>query len=178
MIIYLPFADFELSAQALDTRRLGNQRKDAFELLEALLSNKESSFETTLVDMWRGYESALANYNIALSKEIDRRGYVDDYYYETFLLMNKYALSFLEAKRPHWLGNESIHSSHRSALKREVTQTLAKTHYALKNQATMNFGLSEDELKERVLLAEAEFNWYDEKNWSDSTLIPLAWPKK
>lgn len=178
MIIYLPLPDFEASAKALDLRRLGNQRRDVHRLLQALLEDRTDFIEPPLIAMWQGYEGALANYGVALSREIDERGYQDPFYYASFRLIHRYGISFIRAEAPPWLGKGSLHASHRAALKREVTQALAKAHFALKNRAKLRLGLAIWELEDRLHQAEREYEWYERFGWEEGVEIPLVWPKK
>lgn len=178
MIIYLPFGDFQECAASLPVSKLGEQRKDAYKLLEALLSGQLEGVEPGLVRMWQGYEGALAGYNIALSKEMDSRGYHDPFFFQTFLLAYRYGLSFVETKAPPWLGEPSLHASHRSLLKREVTGNLAKASFAYKNSERLNLGVSKEELEAKLNKARGEFEWYRGLGWTDSMSAPLIWPQK
>lgn len=108
MQTFLPTTDFEECANILDFRRLGKQRVEAQQILNALQPESASKWKNhPAVKMWRGYELALTVYRNVMIKEWISRGYnnsmeileVDDWY-----------------KPPYWFGNPKLHSSHRAAL--------------------------------------------------------------
>jgi hypothetical protein len=75
---FLPYHDFDQSAQALDDRRLGKQRVETLQLLNALLKPDAKGWRNhpaTL--MWKGYERALIRYGVAICREWVRRGHAD-----------------------------------------------------------------------------------------------------
>jgi hypothetical protein len=108
MQTFLPYPDFDLCAQVLDPKRLGNQAyRECKTLMRGGWANHPAS------KMWRGFESALARYALALFRELTRRGRhypVHILFFEPLVTSN--AL-------PSWLGDERLHSSHRAALLRK-----------------------------------------------------------
>lgn len=125
MQTFLPVADFDEAARLLDYRRLGKQRVETFQLLNAIRGvdkNGEPKMHKGWVNhpatvMWRRYVPALALYGFAMCKEWKRRGYNDS-------LMPKFepltALSDgVSVQMPYWLGDEEFHRSHRSNLVRK-----------------------------------------------------------
>jgi hypothetical protein len=125
MQTFLPYPDFSKSATVLDYRRLGKQRVECKQLLSALgyAINETGVLEQVVnpkagwanhpaAKMWRGYEVALAYYQLAMILEWKRRGYNN-----TMLTVNMdNAVLFMN---PPWLGDEAFHSSHRSNLLRK-----------------------------------------------------------
>ncbi|MBP0133773.1 MAG: MSMEG_6728 family protein [Nitrosarchaeum sp.] len=112
---FLPFADFTKSAKALDYKRLGKQRVEAWQILRASLGKTKGWVNHPITKMWRGHERALCDYGIAICKEWISRGYKDtmldrftSVYYE-----------FPDTGNPAWLGNDSFHKSHQSNLNRK-----------------------------------------------------------
>jgi hypothetical protein len=75
MQTFLPYADFERCAATLDSRRLGKQRVEAFQILRALRGEGRGWRNHPAVLMWRGYEDALGLYLNAMIAEWERRGY-------------------------------------------------------------------------------------------------------
>jgi len=113
MQTFLPYPDYEKSAQVLDWRRLGKQRVEAMQILNALRgSTGWSKHPATL--MWKGHEPQLALYGLVICSEWRKRGYQDTLYpwffeqYEPQLI--------LSASRPDWFGIDAIHASHRGRL--------------------------------------------------------------
>jgi hypothetical protein len=127
MQTFLPHPNYTESAACLDYRRLGKQRVECKQILQALgvpvggpLPAKPSSWRShPATRMWEGYEYSLCIYAIAVCQEWRRRGYKD-----TLLPQFMYAASCClengDPSRPPWLGDESFHSSHRSNLLRKL----------------------------------------------------------
>jgi hypothetical protein len=108
MQTFLPVHDFELSAMLLDWKRLGKQRVEAQQILNALLAGGAWSNHPA-TRMWAGYEIALIEYKNAMIREWIRRGY-------------KNTMEIIEVKDfklPPWFGDEKFHASHRSNLLRK-----------------------------------------------------------
>lgn len=111
MQTFLPYPDFERSAAALDYRRLGKQRIEAYQILQTLQNPEQRSWRNhPAVRMWRGYEDALRVYMNAMIREWVRRGYRN-----TMLLVPTPA----DPPMPPWLGNPAFHASHRANLLRK-----------------------------------------------------------
>ena len=144
MQTFLPFPDFARSAACLDRQRLGKQRLEAKQILQANLqgptvlklnvvgaSPEWGPVPTSLPDgyriaatgwynhvvvrMWRGHELQLARYGMAICSEWVRRGYED----AQFEFFADTAESLMERgtsdERPPWL-TEAMCSCHRAAL--------------------------------------------------------------
>ena len=73
---FLPYPDFEASAQILDYRRLGKHLVEAKQILDAMYDSSRGYYNHAATRMWRGYEEALKVYFNAISREWVRRGYV------------------------------------------------------------------------------------------------------
>lgn len=112
MQTFLPYADFERCAAALDPRRLGKQRVEAWQILRVLRGESRGWRNHPAALMWRGYEDALGQYLNAMIAEWERRGYTNT--------MARYPLpEGVEIVAPPWLGDEALHASHRSNLLRK-----------------------------------------------------------
>lgn len=146
MQTFLPYEDFERSAQVLDFRRLGKQRIEAKSIIRINLELTEGNGwrNHPAVLMWKGYEALLAFYGLVISNEWRSRGYVDEQraVFLRFLEEFGYPIgsSLLSIERPPWLGDEKFHSSHRSAL-------------LFKNP-----------------------EWYSRFNWAEEPKIEYVWP--
>jgi hypothetical protein len=116
MQTFLPLPDFEASAKALDWRRLGKQRVEAW-MIHDLLMNPESRWRSwrhhPVVGMWRGYDKALARYFWAVVGEWRRRGY------RSIITLPRPRGRIL---LPPWLCDERLHTSHRSNLLRKAPE--------------------------------------------------------
>jgi hypothetical protein len=134
MQTFLPDPDFARTARLLDSRRLGKQRVEALQVLRALTREPYGWKSHPAVLMWDGYEEALVAYALAMCEEWCRRGHADTV--STTILDDLRAAKGIEQVRsqeelrragelPPWLGEETLHRSHRSALVRKDA-----AHYA------------------------------------------------
>lgn len=113
MQTFLPYADFALSAKCLDRQRLGKQRVETLQILNALLKPGYGWQNHPAVKMWQGHETMLCLYGIAICNEWTKRGYKDTCAGKIWAIFNSLPLSFLP---PDWLCDETFHASHRAAL--------------------------------------------------------------
>ena len=109
MQTFLPYKSFQISFQVLDYRRLGKQRVEARQLLDAIAGRNRWKFHPA-AKMWFGYEAALIHYSNLAIEEWIKRGY-----------NNTMAIIPIQGNivYPRWLGNEKFHASHRSNLLRK-----------------------------------------------------------
>lgn len=109
MQTFLPVSSFEESAGILDYRRLGKQRVEARQILNAL-RNGGGWKNHPAVKMWRGYENALIAYGNAMICEWIMRDF-------------KNTMEILDCgdiqELPLWFGLDKFHASHRSNLLRK-----------------------------------------------------------
>lgn len=115
MQVFLPYPNFALCVRVLDRQRLGKQRIEAFQILNAI-ANYDSGKKAGWVNhpacvMFRGHPAALSHYGWLCCTEWLSRGYRD-----TMLGRFAYAPA---APRPSWLGDDRLHRSHRSNLVRK-----------------------------------------------------------
>lgn len=113
MQTFLPSPSFQQSARYLDPVRLRNQRREVLSILAAISGEKLGWYNHPATRMWRGYQTALVQYGLAICAEIMERGYVDN---SRFIIM---AYRFGPYVEPPWLGDSRLHSSHRSNLLRK-----------------------------------------------------------
>lgn len=114
MQTFLPFKDFAKSAAHLDRQRLGKQRVETYQILRALNGETKGWTNHPATKMWRGYESALVLYGIAICKEWKMRSYKDN--------MQDRIAAYQTSETPEmppWLGDERLHASHRANLLRK-----------------------------------------------------------
>lgn len=109
MQTFLPYPDFERSAACLDNRRLGKQRVECMQILNALNGVQKGWRNHPAVKMWAGHELALESYMAACIVEWRKRGFKN----------TMVAANFPSATMPSWFGNENFHAAHRSNLLRK-----------------------------------------------------------
>jgi len=136
MQTFLPYPQFRRSAWALDNKRLGKQRVECVQLLQALTGFKTVETVTSWMlqpfspkgwvnhpatKMWRGYEASLAEYAIEVCDEWVRRGYRDTCRARIITLVPGAdpAVVAVAAAKPSWFGDLAFHASHRSNLLRK-----------------------------------------------------------
>ncbi len=114
MQTFLPHTSFRQSALALDNKRLGKQRVEAYQVLKALTGQTKGWVNHPATVMWRGYENYLCKYGAIMCIEWVNRGFKDsllsqfiDYY------------DFFPEVRPWWYDYEPLHISHQGNLYRK-----------------------------------------------------------
>ena len=120
MQTFLPYEDFEQSAKVLDWRRLGKQRVEGMQIINAINNpNKQGWQNHPATIMWTPYVEALKYYTNIMIAEWIVRGYNNTMeFYETN--------PFRDPVMPHWLGKEEFHSSHRANLLRKDYEYYSK----------------------------------------------------
>lgn len=118
MQTFLPHKSFKESARALDYRRLGKQRVETWQIIQAMNGKTKGWVNHPATVMWRKYEFALTVYGIVICKEWIARGYKDSMLerFELHLEQLKQRKLFFEF--PAWLGGQ-IHKTHQSNLLRK-----------------------------------------------------------
>ena len=127
MQTFLPYADFERSARALDGKRLGKQRVETIQVVRALTRPGYGWRNHPAVLMWRGYEEALGRYGFTCCEVWTELGFADTCALTIATDLRNVGIGEvrtqeeLEAAQalPPWLGDEELHRSHRSALVRK-----------------------------------------------------------
>lgn len=130
MQTFLPYPNFIDSARCLDYRRLGKQRVECKQLLQALgvpvggpLPAKPSSWRNhPAARMWQGHEYSLSVYGIAVCREWRDRGYKDTLCPQFMDAANFILRHGNESAAPEWLGCDAFHASHRSNLLRKLPE--------------------------------------------------------
>lgn len=127
MQTFLPYADFERSARALDRKRLGKQRVETIQVVRALTRPGYGWQNHPAVLMWRGFEEALGRYGFACCAVWTELGFGDTC---ALTIATDLRATGIESVRtqtelaagaalPPWLGDEAVHRSHQSALVRK-----------------------------------------------------------
>ena len=160
MQTFLPNSDFKTSVKCLDNMRLGKQRVEAMQILNALLYGK-GWVNHPATKMWKGYEPALMYYHDLAIQEWVCRGFNNT--------MTEYEPDVLTIIYPPWFGNEDFHKSHQSNLMRKADEALVKSKVLFNNGQVG-----------RALQYQRVFHWYTdiakEYNWTLNTKLPYIWP--
>lgn len=116
MQTFLPYPDFRTSLDCLDNKRLGKQRVEAMQLINALEKRQADPngkpppwFNHPAAQMWLGSIPALKLYH-----DISIRVWKDRGFKNTMKEYDEYCGQF-----PWWIGNPAFHASHRSNLLRK-----------------------------------------------------------
>lgn len=118
MQTFLPYPDFQKSAECLDYRRLGKQRTEAKQLLQTIYGVRKKGWNNhPALKMWLGYTEALWAYYNSVVIEWERRNY------KNILLMSVKVDDF---DHPPWFGDEKFHRSHRGNLLRKKPEWYVK----------------------------------------------------
>ena len=128
MQTFMPYPDFDSSARALDPRRLGKQRVEAMQILNALTLPGRGWQRHPAVLMWKGYEEALVRYSLDVCRVWCELGFADTCADKvTEALRDRLGIDHVRTQAelaaagglPPWLGDEALHRSHRSSLLRK-----------------------------------------------------------
>lgn len=97
MQTFLPYKDFDKSAQALDSKRLNKQILECYQILK-VLSNPDPRAgwrNHPAVKMWRGFEHLLLDYTMSMVKEANKRGIKTDKNMQNIVdLINTHAIDW------------------------------------------------------------------------------------
>jgi hypothetical protein len=124
---FLPYADFEQSARALDARRLGKQRVECIQVLRGLTLPTYGWRHHPAVKMWRGHEEALGRYAFTVCEVWTELGFGDTCAATIGSELATFGVDRVRSQPelaaagalPSWLGDEDFHRSHRSSLRRK-----------------------------------------------------------
>ena len=125
MQTFLPYSSFTESAKILDWRRLGKQRVEGMQIINAIsgVPRKDGKPYKGWTNhpcsvMWKPYLPALKLYTNIIITEWIKRGYNNNMeYYD----VPGCPITDIDTdiEMPHWLGDDRIHSSHRANLLRK-----------------------------------------------------------
>ena len=127
MQTFVPYPSLVMSAMALDRQRLGKQRVETLQLLNALTGRSKGWVSHPAAIMWRSNLHGLAAYGVAVCEQWRLRGYKDTCQQKIEDIVCPDADDM-----PVWWGDDLVHSSHRANLLRKMPE-----HYS-------KFGWSED----------------------------------
>lgn len=114
MMTFVVSSDVTECAKALDYRRLGKQRVEAYQILRTLRGHSHGWKNHPAVRMWMGYEDGLVMYMNAMIDEWVLRGYKNT--------MKKEEPKEEHPKFPWWFYWKPLHDSHKAALIRKESK--------------------------------------------------------
>lgn len=120
MQTFLTHEKFAQAAYHLDNRRLGKQRVEVLQILNALRQPNYGWQNHPAVRMWAGHEFMLADYGIHICREWIRRGFNDSCLEKISLIQTD--IFWSENRRldnPWWTSDPRVHRSHQSNLIRK-----------------------------------------------------------
>jgi Pyrimidine dimer DNA glycosylase len=124
---FLPYADFERSARALDQKRLGKQRVECIQIVRGLTRPDYAWRHHPAVKMWRGHLEALARYSFTVCEVWRELGHADTCQDTISADLASAGVTRVRSQPelaeagllPPWLGDEDFHRPHRSSLVRK-----------------------------------------------------------
>jgi hypothetical protein len=121
MQTFVPYDDFEAIASCLDYRRLGKQRVECMQILNALTTGT-GWIHHPATRMWADFPAALRRYQAVIIREWINRGY-----HNTMAIPR----SGGRIRMPDWWGGP-IHSTHRAALLFKDPEYYGQFHWSEK----------------------------------------------
>jgi hypothetical protein len=127
MQTFVPYADFQASARALDTKRLGKQRVEVIQIVRALTVPGYAWSQHPAVLMWKGYEEALGRYGLTMCEVWLELGFGDTCAATIAADLTSFGISEIRGETelaaagalPPWLFDVAVQESHQSALVRK-----------------------------------------------------------
>lgn len=118
---------FQMTAAKLDNKRLGKQRVECLQILNSL-KHKTAWYNHPAVQMWKGFERALALYGLAMCSEwVYERNFVDNCSEKiSKFIVNENGEMDINIIYPNWLYNKQLAESHRSNLIRKKPEHYKK----------------------------------------------------
>jgi hypothetical protein len=134
MQTFVPFADFEASARALDTKRLGKQRVEVIQIVRALTVPGYAWSQHPAVLMWKGYEEALGRYGLTMCEVWLELGFGDTCAATIAADLAAFGIPEIRSEAdlaaagalPPWLFDVAVQESHQSALVRKDPEVYRK----------------------------------------------------
>lgn len=119
MQTFLPYPSFDRTARALDYKRLGKQRVEAYQILRALYGETRGWVNHPATKMWQDHEGALAMYGREMCIEWINRGYKDTLLDKFNDYIAKQPTDGCTFRLPALIGDWDFHESHKSNLIRK-----------------------------------------------------------
>ena len=121
MQTFVPLLSMNECAEVLDMRRLGKQRVEVLQIMNALTNPSKGWKNHPATKMWENNINGLSAYGIAVCREWKARGYKDTCEEKIRNLAEPE-----ETDLPFWWGDERVHISHQSNLLRKFPEHYLK----------------------------------------------------
>lgn len=136
MQTFVPFADFDMSAQSLDNKRLNKQLLEGRQVYQILADNRTKGgwVNHPAVRMWRNYDNALYAYLVAVKNECNQRGIQTENNWNAITTMhdrNWHRGSGVVM--PPWWNDERVHLSHQINLYKKDPDYYAEFYSTVKS---------------------------------------------
>ena len=167
MQTFLPYSSFLDSARCLDTKRLGKQRVEGLQILQALLRGPKSCTNCLLSEskcackhrnirstpwynhpatqLWKGHERSFQHYVLTICEEWISRGFKDTVkpkVWDIFLNMSDPICPEWNAfYHPPIIGDKEFHNSHKSALLLKYPEHYSQFNWNVKPQLNYKWKL-------------------------------------
>jgi hypothetical protein len=123
MQTFLPYPDLYESAAALDNQRLGKQRVEVLQIMNAIRGHSKGWRQHPATKMWTGHTNALLAYGTACCVEFSQRGFKDSLFQRFMSMMEPVGSGAMSdtilVELPAWFGRADFHRSHQSNLIRK-----------------------------------------------------------
>lgn len=142
MQTFVPYAEHHKTVRCLDRQRLGKQRVETLQILNALkpFGASKGWRNHPAVQMWKGHELALVEYGLYVCHEWKRRGYQDTCT-DKIRLHEKY-YSVQASYMPDWWGDPAVHDSHKSNLLRKNPEWYGKFDWPVSDDLPYTWPIS------------------------------------
>ena len=124
MQTFVPLLTLEECAQVLDMRRLGKQRVEVLQIMNAITNPLKGWKNHPATKMWSENINGLSAYGIAICQEWKSRGYKDTCEEKIRAIADPEMEDL-----PFWWGDERIHRSHQSNLLRKFPEHYLKFNW-------------------------------------------------
>jgi hypothetical protein len=128
MQTFFPYKDYDMSAQALDSKRLNKQVLECYQILK-VLSNPDPRAgwrNHPAVKMWRNHEAELWNYTMAMVYEATDRGIKTDKNLDNLNALHKSEGMYWGFGEPTWFNDSivmaKVNATHKANLYRKDPQ--------------------------------------------------------
>jgi hypothetical protein len=116
---FLPYPSFTRSAQCLDDKRLGKQRVEVLQILNAMSQRSGGWYNHPATRMWRSHPMSLVKYGMIVCRVWTARGFNDTCYAKIRRMSHEPIQSINLAIPPPWFGDRDFHRAHKSNLVRK-----------------------------------------------------------
>ena len=132
MQTFVPYNDFYDIGKSLDNKRLGKQRVEVLQILNALTGKSKGWVNHPATKMWRNHEWALTKYGMWMCLEWADRGFKDSTFDKIYDL-RKESCDPRDYEFPSWWGDMTVHESHRSNLLRKMPEHYSQFNWDIED---------------------------------------------